>query len=192
MGEPRGSESRGRPGRAGARAGDWGWRGAARAPWASGAGRRATVPSCAVPAAALAACQSLCAYRHVSRLSPVGVCLSTLGHCVQLAAAWPVCGCGVCGCVTGDASATGPGAAGTRPASDPSCLTALWDMEMGGGLGSHLISGLRVMCCLGSWDGKVRRKGFSFPSPEGFRRLQVDGVSFVGGGNKRPSKPFYI
>ena len=92
-----------------------------------GGGEACARPVLAVPAAALAACQSLCVYRHVSRLSPVGICLSTLGLCVQLAAAWPVCGCGVCGCVTGDASATGPGVA----ASDPSCLTALWAWRWG-------------------------------------------------------------
>lgn len=156
-----------------------------------GGGEGCARPVLAVPAAALAACQSLCVYRHVSRLSPVGVCLPTLGLCVQLAAVWPVCGCGVCGCVTGDASATGPGLrAPARPLIPPASL--LYGHGGGGRLASHLLSGLRVMCCLGSWDGKVRRKGLLFPRPGGFGRLQVDGVSFVGRGTKRPSKPLLL
>lgn len=40
---------------------------------------------------------------------PSGVCRSTLGLCVQLGASPPVCGCGVCGCVTGECLPSGLG-----------------------------------------------------------------------------------
>lgn len=94
-----------------------------------------------------------------------GVCLSTLGLCAQLAASWPVCGCGVCG-------VGAPAPSLIPPASLP--YGAL------GVLAPRALSGLSLMCCLGSWGGKVRRRGLLSPRPGRFGRLQVDGVSFAG------------
>ena len=80
-------------------------------------------------------------------------------------------GVGSVGASLGTRRPPGPG---LRPLIPPASL--LYGHGDGGRLATHLLSGLRVMCCLGSWDGKVRRKGLLFPRPGGFGRLQVDGV----------------
>lgn len=136
--------------------------------------------SCAVPAAALAACPpgfvrpppcSAAAWRLLSRL-----CIATLGLCVQLGASWPVCGCGGCGRDTGNPSAVGPGVWGHRPASVlspyPPCGAS--------GLLADALSGRGVMSCLASWGGKVRRRASFTPDLGDLGRLQVDGVSVAG------------
>lgn len=139
-------------------AGDWGWRGAAGGPRASGLG-----------GGEACACPVLCGASRCPRRLPVfcalsamcfpavscrGLPLHTAGLCVQLAAAWPVCGCGSVGASLGTRL---PPGLGLRAPAWPLILlpAALWGMECGGRLPlSHLLSGLRVMCCLGSWMGK--------------------------------------
>lgn len=168
-----------------------GGRQAARAPWASGAGRGAPVRS--------SRCQPLPS-------PPASLCAFTamFPGCLLSGSASPhwvfVCSwlrCGLCvgvgsvGASLGTRRPPGPGLrAPARPLIPPASL--LYGHGGGGRLASHLLSGLRVMCCLGSWGGKVRRKGLLFPRPGGFGRLQVDGVSFVGRGTKRPSKPLLL
>lgn len=95
---------------------------------------------------------------------PSGVCRSTLGLCVQLGASPPVCGCGVCGCVTGEClpSGLGLGAWGGRRrlgSLQPHCPVGMClrpSLRWGRALS-------RVMCCLGSWGGALEANGPLFP-----------------------------
>lgn len=171
VGEQLCNKSRGRPGRAGPWLGTGGgWGGGVRPVRHGPRGRgpvRLSRPAQCQPAAALAACQgpSLCAYRHVSRLSTVwGLPLHTGSLCAA-------------GCVVACVWVRGLRGWSTAPPLIPPASLPYGAL---GVLAPRALSGLSLMCCLGSWGGKVRRKGLLSPRPGRFGRLQVDGVSFAG------------